>query len=237
MVAVCSPTAGEGVTFSNYNIDPPAVGITIPSDCTAVYVFAAYTAQSTGQGFVSSGFTLSVDKTGGPDEFFEIASDGGTNDFPGGCVAAFYKSDNFTASQNLEVEMDEQPSEGVFCMVAYVTGGDTTAWRDVGAVANQSGESTDTLTTVSGDLVLSFGFQHEYTATPVLPSTPSGYTSAVTHNPASSGQAGRISYIDATTTTEGAESGASEERDVLVCLSIPDGATGITIEVPNGPVW
>jgi hypothetical protein len=231
MVAICSPTGGQAFDLAEYNSNPPAVSITIPSDCTAVYVFCAYTATATGQGFTQAGFTLSVDKTGGPDEFAEIASDGGANDYPGGCVAAFYKSDNFTASQNLEVEMAGSVSEGATALAVFVTGGDTTAWRDVGAVANQSGESTDTLTTVSGDLVLAFGFQHEYTSTPVPPGTPAGYTSIITNSITGEGIASRASYIDATTTTEGAESGATEERDVLVCVSIPDAAAGSSIPI------
>lgn len=201
-----TPTA---ITWASGS-DPAAQNITIPSDATAVYMFWSYYDGAAGNGLASC--TLN---SASPDQTLEIPG-GGVYTASG--VAVWYNPS--TGTQSLDPAWDGTPSEGPTTIVAYVKGGDTTAWRDADAGQDQDTNAvTVTLTTVSGDLVLKYDQRYDGGGTP--PSTSSGWTSAQTT--ANNGEASRLSYISASGSTQVCDS-EDEAWSTVVAVSIPAGA-------------
>lgn len=198
---------------------PAAQNVTIPADATAVYLFGDY--YSDGAGTLATATLAGA----GSDQLFEVAqnANGSTT-----WVAAFYNPP--TGSQALQVTFDDSPTEGPISIVAYVTGGDTTAWRDADGAVNTSVAGTTTLsvtlTTVAGDLVIKL--DGKFGGTP--PTTSAGWTSAQTQT--NNSHSSRLSTISATGTTQVA---ASEDEDysALVAISIPAAAAGGAVKRNN----
>lgn len=203
-----TPTA---ITWGS-GANPAGQSITIPADCTAVYFFGDY--YSDGAGTFASA-TLAGNA---PSQTFEVPQNANGNTK---WVAAWYNPP--TGSQTLAVTFDDAPTEGPTSIVAYVKGGNTTAWGDADGATNTSAAGTTalsvTLTTSAGDLVLKFDTRFGGTA----PSLSAGWTSAQTqsHNSHSA----RLSYITATGTTQVANS-EDESYSSLVAIAIPAAAGG-----------
>jgi len=196
-----TPTA---VTWAS-GADPAGQSITIPSDATAVYMFWAYYVNPDGHGLLSA--TLN---SASPDELFEVPT--GAADAPAVGVTAWYNPS--TGSQTLDVAWDTAPVEGSTCIVAYVKGGSTTAWRDAdGQVGDGTAALSVTLTTATDDLVLKMDMRF---GTP--PSTSAGWTSSQTH--ANNGEGAKLSYIVATGSTQVCNS-EDESWSGLCAISIP----------------
>jgi hypothetical protein len=153
-----------------------------------------------------------------PAQTFELAT-GTPTDATATGVAVWYLPS--TGSQTLDVAWDSTPTEGPTCIVAYVKGGNTTAWRDADADHDETTNAvTVTLTTVAGDLVIKFD-QRFHDSTP--PSTSAGWTSAQTHD--GDAEVSRLSYISAAGATQGCDS-EDENYSSIVAISIPAAAGG-----------
>ena len=190
--------------------DPTGQSITIPSDATAVYMFWSYWNATVGGGLLS--VTLN---SASPAQTFENTT---TANLTATGVAAWYNPS--TGSQTLDVAWDLSPTEGATCIVAYVKGGDTTAWTDADADHNDSTNAvTVTLTTVVDDLVLKYDQKAGATA----PSTSASWSSAQTTT--NNGESARLSYISAAGTTQVCDS-EDEDYSSVVAISIPAGAGG-----------
>lgn len=192
--------------------NPAGQSITVPADATAVYMFWAYYAATNGVGLASA--TL-----GGasPSQVFEVPVD---IVFDGGAVgvAAWYSPS--TGSQTLDPAWDAAPSEGPVCIVAYVKGGNLTAWTDADGDHDESTNAvTATLTTVVGDLVLKFDVRTNSTA----PGTSGSWTSAQTQT--NNSESARLSYITAAGTSQVCNA-ENEDYSAMVAIAIPAAAGG-----------
>lgn len=186
--------------------DPAGQSITIPSDATAVYMFWSYWNATNGRGLLSA--TLNGNN---PNQTFETPTANGEEAATG--VAAWYNP--ATGSQTLDVAWDASPTEGSTTIVAYVKGGDTSAWRDADAANNGGTTATSvTLTTVSDDLVI----KHDQKFGGTLPGTSAGWTSAQTQT--NNSESARLSHISATGATQVCDS-ENEDFSSLVAISIP----------------
>lgn len=198
--------------------DPVGQSITIPSDCTAVYMFWSYYTGTAGRGLASS--TLN---SLSPDEVYEQAEVDPDDNATG--VAIWYNPS--TGSQTLDVAWDGAPSEGPGTIVAYVKGGNTSASRDIDAAAGDAADAVSvTLTTVSGDLVLKY--DRKFNA---IPDLTSGWTSAQTENP--SGQGNRLSYISATGSTQVCAAEPINDYSSIVAVTIQ--AATVVVRGPYTP--
>lgn len=184
--------------------DPPGQSITIPSDATAVYMF--WTFWGTGGAGLASATLNSVS----PNETHEIP----VLDFEMAAgVAAWYNP--ATGSRTLDVAWDSG-NDGPTTIVAFVKGGNTTAWRDADAdQGDLTAAVSVTITTVADDLVLKMDARLAISSPPSL---SSGWTNAQTHNNTS--YSSRLSSIIATGTTQVCNS--EDESSSTVCaISIP----------------
>lgn len=221
-------TGSEEVVFTLYSAAPSAVGITIPADTTAMYVFGAVIPSTDGHAFVEASFSLSID--GAYDEFHEIPTD--SNFRLAGCVAIWYNPT--TGAQDLTVEMDSA-DEGPGFHAIYVKDGNTTAARDIDSASNiTAADASVTLTTVSGDLVLSFAAQVDYSSTP--PAALGGsWTSVLTGGQEAEA---RTSSIVATGATQVCPTDAINNIDLVVAVSIPADAGNVdTLTPKSGIEW
>lgn len=190
-------------------IDPAAQNITIPSDATAVYMMWAY------DGVDANGHGLaSVTLNGAaPDQTFEVPTAAGF--VPATGVAAWYNP--ATGSQSLDPAWDIEPVEGPVTIVAYVKGGNTTAWRDADADQDIDANAVSTtLDTEPGDLIIKFDQRFDGGLNP--PSLTSGWTNGATGGNASEGC--RLSYISASGTTQVCAS-EDESYSSIVAIAIP----------------
>lgn len=189
--------------------NPAGQDITVPADCTAVYAFFSGFPNS------ASGSVASCTLEGvSPSEIHELSGDG-SNGWT--AVYAWYNPAT-GAGQTLDPAWDDTQIEGVVCIVAFVKGGNTTAWRDADAdYADGSGPTTVTLTTVAGDLVLKFDVLFSTTA----PSLSAGWTNAQTQANQND-RSGRLSYIAAAGATQACDS-EDEDFSTVVAVSIPSG--------------
>jgi hypothetical protein len=207
--------AGSGVVFiSAENVfiqatqDPDAVNLTIPADATAVYMFWAY--------FVGAGNGLNTVtlNSQSPAQTYEIET--ATGDMPALGVTVWYNPS--TGTQSLDVSWDAAINEGPTCAVAYVKGGNTSAWRDADAAqGTDTGAVSVTLTTSASDLVLKF--DRRYTTTP--PGTSTGWTDRGTQN--NNSQATRLSSADTPGTSTVCDS-EDESFSGIVAVAIPAGS-------------
>jgi hypothetical protein len=191
---------------------PASQNITIPGDATAVYLFGDY--YSDGSGTLATATLAGA----GSNQLFEVAQNTNGSTV---WVAAFYNPP--TGSQALAVTFDDAPTEGPISIVAYVTGGDTTAWRDADGAVNTSALGTTalsvTLTTVAGDLVIKLDSKFGGTA----PGTTGGWTSVQTQT--NNSHSARLSTISAAGVTQVADA-EDEDYSALVAISIPTAAGG-----------
>lgn len=144
------PTA---ITWAS-GINPAGQSITIPSDATAVYMFWTYWANSLSQGLASVTLGGSNPNQTHERPISEWQAGSGPVVAATG-VAAWYNPT--TGSRTLDPAWDIATAEGATTIVAYVTGGDTAAWRDVDSFGHIDANAVSvTLTTVSGDLVIKY---------------------------------------------------------------------------------
>lgn len=198
-------------------IDPAGQSVTVPADATAVYWAWAL------DGVDANGHGLASVTLGGnaPDETFEIPTAAGFNPATG--VAAWYNPP--TGSQTLDPAWDIAPVEGPTSIVAFVKGGDTTAWRNADADQDTDANAVSvTLTTVAGDLVIKFDQRFDSNENP--PSLTSGWTNGATGGNVDEGC--RLSYISAAGTTQVCAS-EDESYSSIVAISIPAGAASDTL--------
>jgi hypothetical protein len=224
---VAAVLTGTPVAISwGTSADPATQDVTIPSDATAVYFCWAYYDDGGGGDGLS---TITLESVS-PDQTSELAN---TTDTAGTGVAAWYNPTT-GANQTFDVSWDAAPDEGPVCIVVFVKDGDTTGWRDVDTDQNSAAGGGDavsvTLTTVSGDLVIKFDQRFATT----VPSLSSGWTNGQTQaNEA--GESARLSYIEATTTTQVCDS-EDENFSSIVAFSIPPGGPNIT-DVDTDEAW
>lgn len=211
-----TPTAVTWAAGAN----PAAQNITIPSDATAVYMFWTFYTSADGNGLAS--VTLNG---ASPAQTFETPT--AAVDSVGTGVAAWYNP--ATGTQSLDPAWDAAPEEGATCVVVYVKGGDTTAWRDADA-ANEDGTTacTVTLTSVSGDLVIKYDQHFDASTPPSLSASWTNGQTAVNNNEAS-----RLSYISASGTTTVCNS-ENDNYSSICAISIPAGATNVTLTAEVG---
>ena len=214
----------EVVTWASGS-NPAGQSITIPGDATAVYMFWTWWRNATGEGLAS--VTL-----GGasPDETFELPTNvSPAFDAVATGVAAWYNPS--TGTQTLDPAWDGTPADGPTTIVAYVTGGDTTGWRDADADHDTSSTAvTVTLTTVAGDLVIKYD-QRYSASTP--PNLSTGWSSGQTDS--NNNESVRLSYISATGTTQVCNS-ENEEYSSIVAISIPTAAGGAATVSGSGAI-
>ena len=214
MSAVLTGTPVE-ITWGS-GTDPSPQDITVPADCTAVYMFWSYYFGSTGDGLAS--VTL---EGVSPDETHEITTVSSLYSATG--VAVWYNPTT-GANQTVDVSWDGSPGEGPITVIVFVKDGDTTGWRDVDS---EQGAGTDpvsvTLTTVSGDLVLKLDQKYESGTTP--PSLSSGWTNGLTGD--NNFEHFRFSYIEAGGSSQVCDS-EDDYYSTVVAVAIP-AASGSTI--------
>ena len=155
--------------------DPAAQSVTIPADATAVYMFWSYWNNSSGYGLHPTSTLLNGNA---PDQTFETA---GTTLLAATGVAVWYNPS--TGSQSLDPTFDASPTEGATTIVAYVKGGDTTAWGDADGDHNSDATAVSvTLTTNSDDLVLKYDQRWDNSAPQDPPGTSANWTSRQTQS-------------------------------------------------------
>lgn len=191
--------------------DPAGQSITIPSDATAVYMFWSYYHGTAGNGLS----TVTLNSVS-PNETFEFPTATGSINATG--VAAWYNP--ATGSQTLDPAWDASPVEGPTTIVAYVKGGNTTAWRDADANATASTTANSvTLTTNSTDLVLKMDQKFGSS-----PSTSSGWTSQQTMN--NNSEYANLETCDSPGASTTACDSEGENYSSIVAVSIPAAAGG-----------
>lgn len=226
MAAVLTGTPVAVAWGSSQN--PSGQSITIPSDATAVYMFWA------GYDFVldDAGLASSTLNSNAPSQSFELPTNvGSPANYVGTGVCAWYNPS--TGSQTLTVSWDAAFDEGPVCIVAFVAGGDTTSWRDVGADQDTGFNAVETIVaTVADDLVIKFDQRYISggggTDPPPL---TSGWTNGQTQNNQQN-EGARLSYISATGTTQTCTS-ENESSSTICAISIPAAAGGAS----EGPGW
>lgn len=190
--------------------DPTGQSITIPSDATAVYMFWAYYV-----GFDDAGISTATLGGEAGDQSFAIVT--APSDRAACGVIAWYNPP--TGSQTLDVAWTETPSSGPVTMVAYVKGGNTTAWTDAdAAAADSTAEVSVTLTTVVGDLVLKCD-----QSSGGVPPNSAGWTDGPTMS--NNNQHARLASIVAAATTQACPS-EEENFSSIVAVAIPAAPTG-----------
>jgi hypothetical protein len=195
---------------------PAAQDITIPSDATAVYVFAS--------GYRESGaniptFTLA---DAAPAQHFDMSGDPGS--LKSGSVAVWYLPS--TGTQALAITWPTAQDFNPACIVAYVKGGDTTAWRDADADNGEDVAAVSvTLTTAAGDLVIKYDC---VAGDP--PALTSGWTSAQTQDVG--GDGARLSTISAAGATQVCDC-EGEFYSIVLAVAIPAAAATASL-LPMG---
>jgi trimeric autotransporter adhesin len=198
-----TPTAISWGTSAN----PAPQDVSIPSDATAVYVFAS--------GYRESGaniptFTLA---SNAPNQHADISGDPGSR--KSGSVAVWYSPP--TGSRSLTITWPTAQDFNASCIVAYVKGGDTSAWRDADADNGEDVEAVSvTLTTAAGDLVIKYDC---VAGDP--PALTSGWTSAQTQDVGGDGT--RLSTISAAGATQVCDC-EGEFYSIVLAVAIPAAA-------------
>ena len=192
--------------------NPAGQSITIPADCTAVYMFwAGY------NGTGNAGLLSATLNGASPAQTIEDSANSDTQNI-GGCAIWYNPA---TGSQTLDPQWDAAWSEGPVCIVAYVKDGDTSAARDLDCISQDgTTAATFTLTTVAGDLVLKFD-KHDST----IPSATAGWSSSTSQTGTAGSDSCLLSYISAAGTTQVCN-GESESYCTLVGVSIPPAGGG-----------
>ena len=203
---------------------PTPQDITIPSGTTAVYMLWTSYNASTGQGLATA--TL---EGVAYDDAIEVQGNA-TGDMAGTGVAVWYNPPT-GAGQTLAISWNLVPTDGPTTIVAFVQGGDTTAWRDAFAIQETSSNPlTDTLITASGDFVLKLNGNWN-----ALPGTSSGWTSAQTQGPVSQ-QYARLSTFSATGASTACDA-EDESYALITCVAIPASGAPAPTREQEGFRW
>ena len=193
--------------------DPAGQNITIPADCTAVYMFWM-------GWFSSANSSLATATLNGNNPSESIEQVNGQTGFTQSGLAVWYNP--ATGSQTLDISWDNARTEGPICIVAYVKDGDTTGWRDAG-VNSTAGSTANSVTINSSmtDLVLKFDGQFLGS----VPSTSSGWTSQqTTTNNSEGGKLSSANSPGASTTVCNSE---NENYSTITAVSIIAGASAV----------
>lgn len=191
---------------------PASQNVTIPGDCTAVYVFTAWWT-STHNSSIS---TLTLNGNAA-DQTVELPTTNSGGERTGGGWRAFYNP--ATGSRALAITFSAAPEFGPTTIVVFVRNGDTSAWRDADSANGVADDPAEiTLTTVSTDLVLK-GEAQLFSSTTLQ----SGFTSAQTQD--NENCSARVSYLTASGTSQFCDV-TSPSYPLVAALSIPDGGGG-----------
>lgn len=212
--------------FDQATTDPATIDFTVPNDTTAIYFFWCF---NTGAANTPAPTSLTIESVS-YDEIVAYTT-GAANDSCAG-VAAWYNPGT-GANQTIDVTWGDTPlsGDGPICYIVCTKDGDTTGWRD----ADADGAAATTATTVTidsetTDFLLGFNANVELT----VPGTPAGWTSEDAHqNNSAEGRLSSRAGLATSTTFDGQD----EDYGAVAAVSIKEAITGITIEVPNGPVW
>jgi len=197
--------SAEAVTLSG-----GSATITIPSDCTAVYVSWTYFNATNDVGLASA--TLNSANPD-PNPGFEIDTSA-VDDFTATGMCAWYNP--ATGARTLAMTFDAATTEGPTIIATYVKNGNTTAVRDVdGGQGLGSNTVNVTLTTVSTDLVIKH--DQKFGGTP--PTTSASWTSGQTQT--NNSESARVSYIVAAGSTQLCEC-EGEDYSTIVAWSIEE---------------
>lgn len=193
---------------------PAAQNVTIPGDCTAVYVFTGWWTSANGS--TITGLTLNGANA---DQTIELATVNSGGEKTGGGWRVFYNP--ATGSRALQITFSAAPEFGPTTQVVFVLGGDTTAWRDADAAAGISDDPASvTIDTAVGDLVLK-GEANLFAGTTLQ----SGFTSAQTQSNNSADS--RTSYLTAAGTSQMCEV-VDPSYGLVAAISIPASSGSVT---------
>jgi len=205
-----------------FSADPTPQDITVPSDCTAMYMFTSSYSGNSGNGLSTATLEgVSVDEVSGVTDTETTVSVS---------VAAWYNPGT-GANQTLDISWSAAcVTFGPSCIIVFVKDGDTTGWRDVDHEANTATTATSvTLTTVADDLVIKFDRKDL-----ASPSLSSGWTNIVAGIEVDDGT--RTSSIVATTTTQVCDS-EDESYSGIVAISIPPGPAVVITDINTTESW
>lgn len=198
-------------TLTLSGADPAAQNISVPADCTAVYVFWTFWANGT---FALSSITLDGQA---PNQ--SVSGSSSASGLTARGCAAFYQP--ATGTRALDLAFGAAPAEGPLCVVVFVKDGDATAWRDADVTSGLEATALSlTLDTQPGDLVLKFDEKYGATA----PSLTSGWSNVATQT-AVNLESGRLSSITAAGTSQVATA-EDEIYSSLTAISIPASGGG-----------
>lgn len=200
------------VQFTQNDANPVAQDITIPAGCTAVYMFWTFWNANSNNGLAS----LTLEGLA-PDQTIETGTNG--NAAATG-VAAFYNPTT-GPGRTIDVSWDTATTEGPVFNVVFVTGGDTSGWRDAGtAAATSTLPVSVALTAEVDDLIIKS--DQRFDATTLPPGLTPGWTSVNTGG--QNKEWFRTSYLVATAPSPAVES-EDEEYSTLAAVSIRKAST------------
>jgi hypothetical protein len=222
MVAtVISAEDSETLGFQNLTQTPNPVSLTIPVDCTAMYLLWGYWENSGNNNGVDEALTTLGGVVG--DQHFK-AND--NVDREGGGISVWYNPSTGSVSLDITWEAAPQAFGQASWMALYVKDGDLNAWRDVdGNIAPTQGSAVSaTVTSEVTDLVLAFDGRYS-DVTP--PSLEAGWTDHGTVNPSGSNyQRARSITGSAVSTTANAQEPSNSS---IQAVSIPVAVAGPSI--------
>ena len=192
--------------------------ITVPSDCTAVYMFYAHLI--TDEQTLDSVTLESVS----PDQIFKLpcAYSGG---WVSGTGVAVWYNPGTGSGRSPSLSWGGSNAEGPVVLFVFVKGGNTTAWRDAdGAGAVGSGSVSVTIDSNATDLVLKFDQRYDS-----LPGTSTGWTSEATLS--NNYETARLSSADSPGAATTVCDSENEYYSTICAVSIPAAAGGVSIPV------
>ena len=194
IIGVPSPSVIGSTTITwAAGTDPAPQDITVPDDCTAVYMVWTTWENGTNDDGVA---TLTLEGVNYQD-FHQLVATGNNNTTSGG--AAWYNPGT-GANQTVDVTWDAAPGEGSTFAVIFVKDGDlTSGWRDADADESGGGGVNVTVDTLPNDLVIKFAERYD-TGGVTPPALSPGWTNITTH--ANNDQSSRASYIIAREDTQ-----------------------------------
>lgn len=214
-----------GVNFAA-GANPAGQSVTVPSGASAAYFFwSYYAAGASGSGLGS--VTLAG---ASPAQTFERSTNGTFAPTTG--VAVWYNPP--AGAQVLDPAWDLVPEEGASALIAFVSGGNTSSWRDAKATsAVETTAVTVTVTTVAGDLVLKYDQRFDAVAG-TFPFVSAGWTSGGTAE--NNLERARLSYLVAAGVSQVCDS-ENENYSSIVAVSIPEGIAAPPSSEAVGGWW